>query len=185
MDSKVAKARKQYDSAVFYTASAIKMMSDPGFIALLADLYELKGDADKAMNIRKEIIAGLKKGQEEEKAALVKHNASREMAQAYLNIGDLKNAEQYANEDLQMRPANIDANELMAWVLFLKKDYKGANYYANKMLLRKTLNATAMFKASAIYAASGDAAKSMVLRQQSNAVSNYIDEHVKKQAGNF
>lgn len=183
--AKVAKARKQYDSAILHTEKAIKVMSDPGFIALLADFYELKGDNKKAVEIRKDIIAGLKKGQEEEKDAMVKHNATREMAQAYLSVDDLENAEKYAKADLQMRPENIDANELMAWVLFLKKDYAVAGIHADKMFSRKTRNANSMYKAAAIYAAAGDSDQSSSLKQELNTISPYVDEHVRMQAGNF
>lgn len=183
--AKVAKARKQYDSAILHTEKAIKVMSDPGFIALLADLHELKGDQKKATEIRKDIIGGLKKGQDEEKEAMVKHNAAREMAQAYLSVDDLENAEMYAKADLQMRPENIDANELMAWVLFLRKDYALAGIHADKMFSRKTRNANSMYKAAAIYAAAGDSDQSSSLKQELNTISFYVDEHVRMQASNF
>lgn len=183
--AKVAKARKQYDTAIVHTERAIKTMSEPGFIGLLADIYEIKGDNKKANSIRKEILKGMKEGIEEEKNEAVKHNANREMAQVYLSMDDIDEAYKYAKIDLEMRPQNIDANELMAWILFLKKDYKTAKLFADKMLIKKTQNANALYKAAAIYSAAGDAAGSAALKNEAALVSPYIDEHVKIHAGNF
>lgn len=183
--AKVARARKQYDTAIAHTENAIKTMSDPGFIAALADIYELKGNNDKAMSIRKDLLKGMKEGLEEEKDALVKHNANRELAQVYLSMDNIDEAYKYAKADLEMRPGNIDANELMAWVLFLKKDYADAKSYADRMMIKKTQNATTLYKAAAIYAAAGDASRASMLKQQSNSLSPVIDEHVKMHAGNF
>lgn len=183
--AKVAKARKQYDSAIVHIENAIKVMSDPGFIAALADVYELKGEQEKAISIRKDVLKGMKEGLEEEKDSEVKHNANRELAQAYLSAGDLPSAFKYAKADLDMRPDNIDANELMAWVLFLKKDYTEAKKYADKMLLKNTQNANLIYKAAAIYAAAGDSSKAAMLKNQANQLSPYVDAQVKMLAGNL
>ncbi|HTN17016.1 MAG TPA: hypothetical protein VL092_04990 [Chitinophagaceae bacterium] len=183
--ARVAKARKQYDTAIAYATSAIKVMSDPGFISFLADIYELKGDQAKALSIRKDVLKGLKKGLEEEQDAAVKHNANREMAQAYLNMNQLEEAYQYAKLDLDMRPDNIDANELMAWVLFLRKDYGEAKTFADRMLRKKTQNAASLYKAAAIYAAAGDAGHSNAMKQEAQQLNPFIDDHLKTQAGSF
>jgi tetratricopeptide (TPR) repeat protein len=174
--ARVARLQKQYDTAIAITEQAIKAMSDPGFIAFLSDTYELQGNADKALSIRKQIIKGMNKGQEAEKDALVKHNANREMANAYLAIGDLDQAAEYAAADLRMRPDNIDANELMAWILYRKGDYAGARSHADKMFLRHTLNAGSLYKAAAIYAAAGDNSRAAELKQQAILVNPQQDE---------
>lgn len=183
--AKVSKTRKQYDDAITHTGKAITIMSDPAFISFLAELYELKGDNTKAANIRKDVIKGMQEGLDEEKDALVKHNANRELAQAYLNTNALDKALQYAKVDLQMRPDNIDANELMAWILFLKGDPEQARSYADKMLVKHTQNANTLYKAAAIYTAAGDAAKGAQLKQQALAVNPNTDIHLQQQAKSF
>lgn len=183
--ARVAKARKQYDTAIAHTQRAIKIMSDPGFITILADLYELKGNPEKATAIRKDVLNGIKEGLTEEQHALVKHNANRELAQAYLSMGNLDEAMKYAQQDINLRPNNIDANELMAWILFLKKDYAASKSYADKMLAKHTKNATTLYKAAAIYAAAGDLSKSALMKQESAGISPYIEEQIKLHAGNF
>ena len=183
--AKVAKARKQYDSAIVHIENAIKIMSDPGFIAALADVYEMKGEQDKALSIRKDVLKGIKEGIEEEKGNAIKHNANRELAQACLSAGDIQDAYKYAKADIDTRPDNIDANELMAWILFLKKDYSEAKMYAERMLRKNTQNANSIYKAAAIYAAAGDAAKAAMLKKQADLLNPYADAHIKMIAGNF
>lgn len=183
--AKVAKARKQYDSAIVHIENAIKIMSDPGFIAALADVYEMKGEQDKALSIRKDVLKGIKEGIEEEKGNAIKHNANRELAQACLSAGDIQDAYKYAKADIDTRPDNIDANELMAWILFLKKDYIEAKIYAERMLRKNTQNANSIYKAAAIYAAAGDAAKAAMLKKQADLLNPYADAHIKMIAGNF
>ena len=183
--AKVAKTRKQYDSAIVHIEKDIKVMSDPSFIAALADIYELKGEQVKAMTIRKDVLKGIKEGLDEEKENELKHNANRELAQAYLNTGDIQSAYKYAKADIEMRPNNIDANELMAWILFLKKDYANAKNYAGKMLLKNTQNANSIYKAAAIYAAAGEVSKAAMLKKQALQLSPYIDTQVKMLAGNL
>jgi tetratricopeptide (TPR) repeat protein len=183
--AKVAKARKQYDSAIVHTENAIKIMSDPAFIAALADVYELKGEQDKALTIRKDVLKGIKEGLEEESENAIKHNANRELAQACLNAGNIQEAYKYAKADIDTRPDNIDANELMAWILFSKKEYSEAKNYAQKMLRKNTQNANSIYKAAAIYAAAGDAAKAAMLKKQADLLNPYADAHIKMLAGNF
>ncbi len=156
----VEKARKNYDGALAYTKSAIKQRSEAAFVSTLADIYELKGDVAKAKEARNDVVDLLNEGQKDEpNDALVKHNVSREMATAYLNAGNLDKALQYAQTDLNMRPENIDANELIAWTYYLKGDYANAKIHADKMMATKTQNANTLYKAGAIYAGAGDAAK--------------------------
>ena len=181
--ARVEKARKNYDGAITETIKAIKVLSEAAFVALLADLYELKDDVAKAKETRVEVLSLLEQGQKnDEKDALVKHNVSREMATANLNTGKLDEALKYAKTDLEMRPANIDANELAAWIYYLKGDYANAKMHADKMLATNTKNATTLYKAGAIYAAAGMVEKGRQLTNESLSVSQYIDQRIINQA---
>lgn len=173
--AKVAKAEKNYDEAIKHTENAIKSMSEPAFILALADLYELKNNKEKATEIRNKVAAEMKKGLAEEEDALVKHNANREMAQLCISMNKLDDAWQYANKDLEMRPNNIEANELAAWVLFLKKDYSNAAIHADKMLVRNTKNPNTLYKAATIFAAAGNTEKAALLKKEAVAITTNID----------
>ncbi len=177
--ARVEKARKNYDGAIEQTKNAIRVLSEVAFVALLGDLYELKGDAAKAKETKNDVIRLLEEGQKsEEKTALVKHNVSREMATANLNVGNLDEAMKYAKTDLEMRPNNIDANELAAWIYYLKTDYSNAKLHADKMLATNTKNPTTLYKAGAIYAGAGDAEKGQKLMSEALAMNPYIDARV-------
>jgi tetratricopeptide (TPR) repeat protein len=175
--AKVAEAKKDYDAAINYTKNAIQIRSEVAFVSFLADLYQLKGDAAKAKDTRNDVVGLLLQGQKDEPAdALVKHNVSRELATAYLNAGNLDKALQYARTDLNMRPSNIDANELIAWIYYLKGDYANAKVHADKMLATNTKNTNKLYKAGAIYASAGDVNKGNQYMHEALALNPHIDQ---------
>ena len=104
----------------------------------------------------------------------MKHNANRELAQAYLAQKNYAKALEFAKNDLALRPENIDANELAAWVTYLKGDAAAAQPYADKMLRTNTKNAEKLHKAALIYTKI-DAAKSTELMTAAKAINAYIN----------
>jgi len=177
--SRVEKAKKNYDGAIADAKAAITTMSEAAFVSYLGDLYALKGDNTKAEEVRTDVINLMIEGEKEQpKDASVKHNINREMAMAYMNANQLDKALGYAQNDLNMRPDNIDANELIAWIYYMKGDYANAKVHADKMLVTKTKNANTLFKAGAIYSKAGDAAKGNELVLQAKALNPYIDQKV-------
>lgn len=177
--ARLEKVQKNYDAAINYTKAAIQNMSETAFISFLADLYELTGNTAKAKEIRSDVVDLLEKSKKDEpKKAGVKHNVNRELATAYMNAGKLDKALEYASEDLAMRPANIDANELCAWIYYLKGDYARAKIHAEKMLATDTKNASTLYKASAIYERAGEPSKANELMRSAMAVSQYIDPSI-------
>jgi tetratricopeptide (TPR) repeat protein len=174
--ARVERARKNYDGAIQYAKNAIQVLGESSFVAYLADLYELKGDVAKARETRNDVVALLEQSRKEEAPdAPVKHNVSRELATAYLNAGNLDKAMEYALADLKMRPDNIDANELMAWITYLKGDIANARQYADKMMATHTRNAGTLYKAGAIYAAAGDVPHGNELMQTAMTVNPNLD----------
>ena len=140
--AKVYRARKSYDSAIVYNKAAIKTLGESAFVSFLADLYELKGDKEQAMKVRKDVVDLLEEGEQKQaKDATIPHNGNRELAIAYMNVNDYNKALAYAKKDYDMRPDNIDANELMAWISYLKGDVANAKMYAEKTAVTHTHNA--------------------------------------------
>jgi tetratricopeptide (TPR) repeat protein len=173
------KARGNYDSAIHHTRIAIRGLSESSFIAFLGDLYELKGDTKKAAEVRGDVKRLLQKAADEEKKdALVRHNGARELAQAYLATKEYDKAIEFAKQDYDMRPNNIDAAELMAWASYLKGDLQSAKGYAEKSLQMNTKNATTMYKAGMILSAAGDQARGAALKQEALAIMPYIDQRL-------
>mgnify|MGYP000697299857 CR=1 FL=1 len=181
--AKVEKAKGNYDKAIQHTETAIRIISLPGFVDMLSDLYELKGNTEKATEIRGDIVKLLEEAQAEEpKDALVKHNGARELAMGYLKNNDLDKALENALIDLKMRPENIDANELAAWIYYLKGDYNNAKVHADKMLKTNVKNPNTLYKAGLIYAKTGDNKKSDTLLAEAKTISPYIDGLLTKYA---
>lgn len=176
--AKVQKVYKNYDSAMALTKQAIKIMSQPAFVAMLADLYELKNDKAKATEVRNDIVKLMEDNEKEQAKQMTRHNANREMAVAYMDAKQTDKALQYALKDLQMRPENIDANELAAWIYYQKGDYTNAKMHADKTLKTNTKSATTLYKDGMIYAAAGDAAKGNELMQEARTISPYIDQRI-------
>jgi len=176
--AKVEKAKKNYTAAIQHTENAIRTVSEAGYVAMLGDLYELKGDKAKAKEVKQDVLSLLIEGEKEQDKAIMKHNANRELANAYLAINDLDKALVYAKNDLALRPSNIDANELAAWVYYLKGDYTKAKPLADKMLATNNKSANTLYKAGMIYAKSGEVAKSTALLQQAKQVNPYIDQRI-------
>jgi len=181
--AKVEKAKGNYDKAIQHTETAIRIISLPEFVDMLSDLYELKGNTEKATEIRGDIVKLLEEAQAEEpKDALVKHNGARELAMGYLKNNDLDKALENALIDLKMRPENIDANELAAWIYYLKGDYNNAKVHADKMLKTNVKNPNTLYKAGLIYAKTGDNKKSDTLLAEAKTISPYIDGLLTKYA---
>ena len=181
--ARVEKEKKNYAEAIAHAKKAINILSEVAFVAYLGDLYDLSGDAPKAKEVRADVVRLLEEGKKEEpKDASVQHNANREMANAYLSEQQLDKALEYANNDLKMRPENIDANELVAWIYYLKGDMTNAKMHADKLFKTNIKNANTLYKAGLIYSAAGDAAKGQSLMQQATAISPYIDQRIMKSA---
>ena len=173
------KAQKNYDAAIAHARTAVKTLSESAFIAYLADLYELKGDVKKADDMRADVKRLLQEAADNEpKDALIKHNASRDIANAYLAVKDYDKALQYAKQDYDMRPDNIDANELMARISYLKGDYTSAKNYAAKTLVTNTRNATTLYQDGLIFDAAGDAATGDSLKREALTITPYIDPRI-------
>lgn len=174
--AKVCKYKKDYTAAIKHTENAIRMVSETSYVSMLGELYKLSGNNEKATEIQKEVVSLLEENEKKQGIVLMPHNANRELANAYINNNELDEALKYAKDDLALRPANIDANELMAWVLYLKGDYQNASGYADKMLATNTQNAATLYKASLIYAKTGQQAKASSLAQRASSVNPFVNQ---------
>jgi tetratricopeptide (TPR) repeat protein len=176
--AKTEKARKNYEAAITHTENAIRIVSEASYVSMLGDLYLLKGDNDKAKEIHDDVLQLLEKGEKAQKDVPddSKHNGKRELAIACLNAGKLDKALEYAQADLNIRPDNIDANELMARIAYVKEDYTLAKTSADKMLLTNTMNPNYLYLAGLVYKRSGEEAKGMQLMSKARSINQYTDE---------
>ncbi len=177
--AKLAKMQKQYDTAIAHCEKAIHVLSESSFVSLLGECYALKGNHAKAEEIHHDVLTLLQEGEiDNEKNTIAKHNGNRELAMAYLHTGNTIEALHFAQKDLALRPENIDANELVAWICYLQKDFANAKKYIDKALITKAKNAQTLFKASLIYQANTDMAKANELKAASQGINSNLDEQL-------
>ena len=174
--SKMYATEKKYDEAITHCKNAIRLMSEASFISYMGELYKLKGDIAKANEVHKDVLDLTLEGEaENEKEALAKHNGNREIAQAYLHVGKYNEALQFAQKDLAMRPKNMDANELVAWIYFLKNDHINAKKHINEAMALNTQQASLLYKASLIYNKAGETDKALVLNNSALNINTAFD----------
>lgn len=177
--AKVERAKKNYPAAITHTEQAISIVSEAAFVSFLADLQQLNGAKEKAADTRRQIVALTEEAEKEQpKDPLLRHNGNRELAMAYMNNQQFDKAINYALEDLKLRPNNIDANELVAWIYYQKNDFALAKPYAEKMLATHTKNANTLMKASMIFAKNGDKSRSEKLQAEAMATNANADQHI-------
>lgn len=177
--AKVERARRNYDSSIACTKAAIKNLGESSFVSYLGELYELKGDHQKAVKTQQDVIDLLLEAETKNaRNAVIPHNGNRELAVAYLNAGQYDKALKYAQKDYQMRPANIDANELMAWIAYKKGDMAGARKYAEQTMITNGRNANTLYKDALIFAHAGEAVRADTTRKLAMSISPYIDQRI-------
>jgi tetratricopeptide (TPR) repeat protein len=158
--ARVEKNKGNYAEALALLEQAVKMMPEVSFYEDMADVYTAKGQPEKAKELYTRVISMLKED------AASGHYADMELAKAYLHTGDLNSALEHAKTEYDRRPENIDANCTMAWVLYHRGDYAGAQKYMEKATRMNTQNAELLYKAGLIEAAAGNTAKGNELKKK-------------------
>lgn len=181
--AKVEKAKRNYTAAIDTTESVIRTLSEAAFVSFLGDLYELNGNKEKAEQIHSDVVDLLEQGEKEQAdIKFAKHNGNRELAMAYLNSGKLDEALKYAQQDLNMRPENIDANQLIAWIYYKKGDYANAEIHTEKTMATNIKNPDIMYKAGLIYTAAGNTAAGNKLMREAQKINPNLETPAQRMA---
>jgi len=164
---RIAAAMKNYPQAINYYMQADSGINDYAFKEELADVYAQSGMKDKANEIFKLVIDGMSKDAEVgKKDESIGHYADRELAHAYLKVGNNEKALEHALAEYNRRPANIDVNETVAWVYFKKGDCAKALPYMETATRTNSKNPVLLCRAGLIYSKLGKKEKAkMVLKE--------------------
>lgn len=178
---RLEKRRGNYPAAIDYTEQAIRLLSDVSFVEQLGNLYAAQGNAEKASDIRSQVLKSLAKTEQydQNENPVVKHNGARELAIANMQCGNLEQAFTLAKADLKTRPNNIDANELVAWIAYTMGDYSTAQHHATNMLRTKTNNPQTLYKASLIYQKVGKKDEASMYMQKALSLNPKVAEEVR------
>ncbi|HSB92751.1 MAG TPA: hypothetical protein VLC28_06515 [Flavitalea sp.] len=148
--------KKNFDTAIGLYQEAIQTMNDYSFKEELADVYMSKGEASKAAEIRNQVIDQLaKQSQLAIKDESIGHYSDRELAYAYLAIGNKEKALEHAMLEYNRRPDNIDVNEVVGWVHYQRAEYREAIPYIKAALRTNSSNPTLLCRAALAYRKAG------------------------------
>ena len=156
--ARMAMEEKDYDKAIDLFMQADSVIPDHTFKEGIGEIYNLKGDNEKAKAVAGDILAYMKKftSQQSKDAG---QNEDHEMAHAYMGVNNYDKALEYALEEYDRRPANIEVNETVAIVYYGKRDYAKAIPHIETALKTNCKNPELLGHAGLIYAKAGDKAK--------------------------
>jgi len=180
---RIAASMKNYQQAVVYYMQADSAINDYVFKEELADVYAQSGMKDKANEIFKMVIEGMSKDAETgKKDESIGHYADRELAHAYLKVGDNEKALEHALAEYNRRPANIDVNETVAWVYFKKGEYVQALPYIETAIRTNSKNPVLLCRAGLIYSKLGNKEKAKMLLREGLEKNQNNSEQLKQAA---
>ncbi len=171
---RLAKLGGRYTEGGNYFKKAAEQTIDYAFYDELTDCLQ-KINPDEARKNAENVIAQLSKHATDDAAQPDKgHYADKELAYAYLKIGDTEKALVHATREWNRRPDNIDVNECLAWVYFQKNDSANATKHIENALKTNSQNARLLYRAGQIFQKSGDATRGNTLIQKALAINKYV-----------
>ena len=161
---RICRISGQNTEGVAFFEKAAEQVVDFGFYEEMLDCLQ-KTDPTKAKSVAEKLIADLSKHANDDKAAPDKgHYADKELAYAYLKLGDPTKAVEHATREWLRRPDNIEVNECLAWATFQKGDVANAAGYAERALRTGSQNPTLLLRCAQIFEKNGDANRANALK---------------------
>ncbi len=121
--ARILKAKKQYNKALEVLDKATKIMPEFSFHEEMAEIYDLQGNHEKALDKYKEVAKML------DQDAKSGHAVDLELCKLYTKAGNMGLALKHGLIEYKKRPRNIDVNHAMAVVAFKMNDFKKAKEY--------------------------------------------------------
>lgn len=167
------------DEAIVLFKQADGFVEDVMFKEGLAKAYRLKGDEEKATKLNKAAIKAINDHQHFASTDEKSHyHAGMELAYAFLADNNLKEAMNAAEVEYKRRPANIDVNECMAWVLYKNKKPAEALSFINNALSTNSQNPRLLCRAAVIYNANNLTEKAITLKSTALAAKPLLDSEL-------
>jgi tetratricopeptide (TPR) repeat protein len=157
--ARIATEEKNYSKALDLYMSADSIIADHTFKEGIVEIYNLKGENEKAKAIAEEILSYMKKLSSTGKNKKPGQNEDHEMAHAYMGVNNYEKALEYALQEYNRRPENIEVNETVAVVYYGKGEYAKAVPYIETALKTDCKNPELLCHAGLIYAKAGDKVK--------------------------
>ena len=171
---RLAKLNGHYTEGANYFRKAAEQTVDYAFQDELTDCLQ-KINPQAAQENAKKVIAELSKHATDDSVEPDKgHYADKELAYAYLKIGDTDKALVHAIREWNRRPENIDVNECLAWVYYQKNDAQNAAKYIEKALKTNSQNPKLLYRAGQIFVKNGDATRGNTLIKNALSINKFV-----------
>lgn len=168
-------ARVEAKTGNFATAEqrlleATDILPEVSFYEQLGALYQEMGRAEEANATFQEVLVML--ADDEEKG----HHMGMEYAKLYMDqLGDLDEALAYAHKEYELRPNNIEVNQLMAAVHYKRGELAKAKQYLEVAMRTNSQNPELLCLAGLIYVHNQEMSKGKQLIQQVFQTNPYQD----------
>ncbi len=171
---RLAKIGSRYTEGLDYFKKAAEQTIDYAFYDELTDCLQ-KINPTEARKNAENVITQLSKHATDDAAQPDKgHYADKELAYAYLKIGDTEKALIHATREWNRRPDNIDVNECLAWVYFQKNDITNAAKFMEKALKTNSQNPRLLLRAGQIFQKNGDSTRGNTLINKAYSINKFV-----------
>jgi tetratricopeptide (TPR) repeat protein len=152
--ARIAAWKKEYTKALALYQQADSLIPDHTVKEGIEEIYTLTGQNEKAKQVAEEILNYMKQfsGNAVKKEG---QNEDHEMAHAYMGVGNYDKALEYALQEYNRRPSNIEVNETVAVVYYNRGDFSKALPYIETALKTNCKNPELLCHAGLIYAKAG------------------------------
>ncbi len=175
---RIATAEKKYPQAIEYLTSARRAQPDFTFADELSDAYRLAGQPKEARRCAEDVVEALAGKTGDESEANHGHYADRELAYAYLKVGDPKKALEHALIEYERRPQNIDVQEVTAWAYHQNGQAQKAHTLIKQALRTNSQSPTLRARAGLIALKAGDATGGRALLRQALDHNPYLSDEL-------
>ena len=164
--ARIATEEKDYTKALDLYMQADSLIPDHTFKEGMAEIYNLTGQAEQAKKVAEEILNYMKNFSSTGENKNAGQNEDHEMAHAYMGVNNYEKALEFALQEYNRRPANIEVNETVAIVYFTKGEYAKALPYIETALSTGCKNPELLCHAGLTYAKSGDNTKAKMFLKE-------------------
>jgi pentatricopeptide repeat protein len=164
--ARIAAEEKDYSKALGLYMRADSIIADHTFKEGIVEIYNLKGENEMAKALAEDILSYMKKFSSAEANKNSGQNEDHEMAHAYMGVNNYEKALEYALQEYNRRPENIEVNETVALVYYGKGEYAKAPPYMETALKTNFKNPELLCHAGLIYAKVGDKEKGKMCLEQ-------------------
>ncbi len=175
---RIAIAQKRYPAAIELLTAARRAQPDFTFAEELSDAYRLAGQPKEAQRCAEDVVEALAGKTGDESEANHGHYADRELAYAYLKVGNKEKALEHALIEYERRPENIDVQEVTAWAYAQNGQAKKAQTLIQRALRTNSQSPTLRARAGIIAVKAGDVATGRALLKQALDRNPYLEEEL-------